>query len=107
MSALVMTPTTAEVSRCVVRLTTCTWADSRGVHIRTSLTFLRRKSFGFNMLQEEIAATGAEHACASIINLSECADGVYELISTNERRDWESGHIDAYDMVLVPWAQPQ
>jgi len=46
---------------------------------------------------------GPSEVTAAIVNLEECADGVYQVVICNESRDWESGIIDAYDYRLVPY----
>ena len=87
---------------CVVRISTTTWADRRGLHTKKSLLFLRRKCTGYNMIEEEVSAIGAEDALKNIINLDECGDGNYEVIVCNEKHDWESGHVDDYNLKLIP-----
>lgn len=89
---------------CVVKLTTTTWADKRGLHIKKSLAYLRRKCAGYNAIEEEVSATGADDTARIILNLDECEDGVYEVVVCNETHDWESGHIDSYDLKLIPFA---
>lgn len=89
---------------CVVKLTTTTWADKRGLHIKRSLTYLRRKCAGYNVIEEEIGAIGAEDTARTIINLDECEDGIYEAMVCNETHDWESGHVDGYDIKLITFA---
>lgn len=89
---------------CVVKLTTATWADKRGLHTKKSIIYLRRKCTGFNMLEEEDSAVGAVDAVNSIINLDECVDGIYEVVACNETHDWESGHVDGYDLKLIPFS---
>ncbi len=42
-----------QLNRCVVRLRTTMWADKSGLHTKKSLTFLRRKSEGFNVLEDD------------------------------------------------------
>lgn len=89
---------------CVIKLTTTTWADKRGLHIKRSLTYLRRKCAGYNAIEEEIGAIGAKDAARTIINLDECGDGIYEAVVCNETLDWESGYVDGYDIKLIPFA---
>lgn len=89
---------------CVVKLTTTTWADKRGLHTKKSLMFLRRKCAGFNVLEEDASEVGAVDAVNSILNLDECGDGLYEVVVCNETHDWESGHVDGYDLKLIPFA---
>lgn len=88
--------------REVVRVRTSVWGDRRGVHVRRSVTFLRRQSSGIGMLDAEISAVGAEQAVARILNLDECADGIYQVVLCNQKRDWETGYIDDYDFRLEP-----
>ena len=87
---------------CMVRVKTSMWSDARGAYIKKSLMFLRRKCKGFNVLEEDISAVGAEDVLPRIMNLSECGDGIYRLITCNESRDWETGYIDDYDYKLLP-----
>jgi hypothetical protein len=95
-------PVERNVNRCVVRVKTTTWADRRGLHTKKSLTFLRRQCEGFNLLEEDAEAIGAEDVVPRIMNLDECEDGIYDVVTCNESRDYETGHIDDYDYMLVP-----
>jgi hypothetical protein len=90
-----------QLNRCVVRLRTTMWADKSGLHTKKSLTFLRRKSEGFNVLEDDTSAVGAEGVLPRILNMDECPDGVYEVVTCNERHDYETGCIDDYDYRLV------
>ncbi len=90
-----------QLNRCVVRLRTTMWADKNGLHTKKSLTFLRRKSKGFNVLEEDASAAGVEEILPRILNMDECEDGVYEVVTCNESRDYETGYIDDYDYWLV------
>jgi len=86
---------------CVVRLTTSAWSDSRGVHLKKSLNFLKRKCKGFNLLYEDCSMIGPEEVIPRIINIYSVPDGVYRVVTCNESRDWESGYVDDYDYKLV------
>ena len=90
-----------QLNRCVVRLRTTMWANKSGLHTKKSLTFLRRKSEGFNVLEEDASAAGIEEVLPRILNLDECEDGIYEVVICNESHDWETGYIDDYDYRLV------
>lgn len=94
-------PVDVNVSRCVVRVKTTTWADKKGLHQKKSLTFLRRRCEGFNLLEEDAGAIGAEEVMPRILNLGECEDGIYKVVACNERRDYETGYVDDYDYRLV------
>ena len=47
-------------NKCVVRLKTPVWTDRFGLHVKKDVVFLRRKSHGFNMLEEEFGMIGAD-----------------------------------------------
>jgi hypothetical protein len=89
------------VDSCVVRLSTTMWVDKRGLSIKKSLIFLRKKCTGFNVLEEDVGNIGAEEVLLRILNLYECKDGIYEVVTCNESRDFETGYIDDYDYKLV------
>lgn len=89
--------------REVVRLTTNCWRDKRGLHIRRSLTTLKRQSSGYQILEEDCSMIGADEVVRQIVNLDECEDGVYLVVTCNESKDWETGFIDSYDYKLLPF----
>lgn len=89
------------MDRTVVRLRTTMWSDKNGLHLKKSLTFLRRKSEGFNVLEEDASAAGVEEVLPRILNLGKCEDGIYEVVVCNESHDWETGYVDDYDYRLV------
>ena len=91
-----------ERNRCVVRLRTTAWGDGRGLHIKRSLTYLRRQCVGHNGLQEDASAIGAEQAVTLITNLDQCPDGLYEVVVCDVLRDWETGYIDGWRYKLAP-----
>ena len=89
------------VSRCTVRVKTTVWEDERGLYMKKSLTFLKRQCEGFNILAEDVSAIGAEEVFQRILNLGEIEDGIYNVVTCNEKRDFESGYIEDYDYRLV------
>ncbi|MBV1889161.1 MAG: hypothetical protein KUG67_02840 [Proteobacteria bacterium] len=89
--------------RCVVRVRTCRWSNGRGLCLKKSVTVLKRKSSGYNLLEEDINNLGAEEVMACITNLNEVDDGLYLFSLTNISSDWETGQVDDYDYVLVPY----
>jgi hypothetical protein len=94
-------------SRSVVRLATSCWQDISGaIHIQKSLRPLKRKSSGYQFLQEDASMAGVDLVFNRITNLSQCEDGIYEVRTCNEYKDWETGHIEDYDYVLVPYQEP-
>lgn len=97
----------AERHRCVVRLSTTIWANSRGLHTKRSLTYLKRQCVGWNGLQDNTNAVGVEQTLRRITNFNECKDGVYEVVVCNISHDWESGHVDDWEHKLVPVIEAQ
>lgn len=96
--------TTMENHREVVRLRTSYWSDKGGVHMKKSLTRMRRKSVGsFELLNEDASMVGGDAVWEKIVNLHECRDGLYIFTTCNERRDWETGIVDDYDYKLLPY----
>ena len=91
------------VSREVVRLKTSCWKDKRGLHIRRSLTGLRRLSRGHQMLDEECDMMGPDEVAGIIVNLDECKEGIYVVETCNESKAWETGYVDSYDLKPVPF----
>lgn len=100
-------PPRSNENKCVVRLRTTAWTDARGVHRKQSITFLRNKCNGFNVLDEDSKNSDAESIFDRIPDLSAYDDGVYEVITCNETRDWETGYVDDYDYKLIPLDRPR
>lgn len=86
---------------CVVRLKTAIWADKRGVHSKQSLTFLKRRCKGFNILEEDCQNIGVNEVVPRIINLNQVVDGVYKVMICDEARDWETNNVEDYNYRLV------
>jgi hypothetical protein len=84
-----------------VRLTTSFWSDKNGLHTKKSLRYLRRRCEGHNFLEEDASNVGSDEVIGRIINLFELKDGVYKVVTCNEKRDWETGLIDDYDYKLL------
>lgn len=92
---------------CVVRLSTSVWHDGNGVHIKKTFRYLRKKCQGYNILDEDCTNGGADETVKRIINLGECKDGVYQVITCNEFAAWETPHIiEDYDYKLIPYDAP-
>lgn len=90
---------------CIVRVTTDYWSDSKGLYSKKSIKFLKRKCKGYSILQEDCSNIGAEEVFLRIENLNDVEDGIYEVIITNEQRDWESGYIEDYDYHLTKYTK--
>jgi hypothetical protein len=57
------------------------------------------------MLNEDASAIGVEHVLNHVENLYDTEDGVYEVVTCNHARDWETGCIDDWDYRLVPYEE--
>lgn len=100
---LKQTGETDDLPRSIVRFSTSSWKDKRGaLHFKKSITPLKTFSKGCQMLQEDADAVGAGEVIAWIQNMC-VADGLYEVVMCNVRRDWESGDISEYDYQLIPF----
>tara|TARA_R110002096_G_scaffold176849_1_gene353272 strand:- start:251 stop:547 length:297 start_codon:yes stop_codon:yes gene_type:complete len=94
-------------NRLVVRIKRSYWHDERGVHQKTDVGYLKRKSEGYNVLEEDCQNIGAEEVFPRIINLSDSPDGIYELAACNISRDWETGCVDEWDYKLSPYEEQE
>lgn len=97
-------PPEIDQPKCVViaRLSTSCWHNDKGIFLTKKLTFLKRRCAGHNFVEEDAKMVGADETIARIINFHESKDGIYKLVTCNERRDWETGVIDDYDFKLIP-----
>jgi hypothetical protein len=94
----------AQESCEVVKLSNFCYSDSKGcVHVEKRLTPMKRKSYGYQVLQEDIKMIGTSEVISRIINLQGFKDGIYSVITCHEKRDWESGYVEEYDYKLIPF----
>lgn len=96
-------PKPQETNLQVVRLSTSAWSDDRGVYLRKSLTTLKRKSSGYQILTEDVNNISPLEVIENIVNLNDCVDGIYKVEICNVSTDWETGYVESYDYKLVPF----
>ena len=89
--------------RCVVRLTTSFFKSGSRVVMQKSLNVLKKMSVGFNIMDEDVSMSGVEDFFDNLTNINDCPDGIYLVSTCNESTDWESGFLDDYDYVLIPY----
>jgi hypothetical protein len=90
-------------TKIVVRLTTSYWYGPDGLNMKQTLRFMRRQCTGYNFLYEDCSMIGAHEVMPRIVNLNECKDGLYEVVTCNEHGSWETPHIiEDYDYRLIP-----
>lgn len=87
----------------IFRLQTSCWHDQRSLHVKKSLTRLKRLSPGdYEHILDEAVNIGAYDAIEMITNLSECKDGIYKAVVIDEQIDWETGFVEDWRYKLVP-----
>lgn len=89
--------------KVIVRVKTSYYQRGRTFSESKDISFLRKKSEGFNFFEEDIKNIGVDLVLKNIINLHEVKDGVYQLIMVNEKIDWETGYIDSWDYKLIEY----
>ena len=88
--------------KLVVRVRTSHYAKRNGLVQTKSVTVMRRMSQGHDFLGEDASMVGADLVMARITNLHEVDDGLYQVVTVNEGRDWETGYLEEWDYKLVP-----
>jgi hypothetical protein len=88
-------------SKTIIRLCTSIWHDKRGFYVKKSINFLRRKSVGYNIIEEDISMD--DDVISRIVNFNECKDGIYEVVMCNISYDFETDYIDSYDYKLIKY----
>lgn len=94
----------------IVRVRTSYWSDKKKLIAKKEISFLKKKSIGFNFLAEDCQCIGADEVMPRFTNLYEVDDGIYQVGIINEYRDHETGNIEDYDYQLFPYdenATPQ
>lgn len=95
-----------EEYRVVIRVTTCYWKSVNGFHSRKDCVIRKRLSGkAHSWLDDEIDGCGVDIFMEHLIGLDTCKDGLYEIVSCNVSRDWETGYIDGCDWKLIPWIE--
>jgi phage FluMu gp28-like protein len=68
--------------------------------MKRSLRLLKRPSTAKWTFIDDCRETDATVVVQRITNLHECNDGLFEVIMTNEQRDWETGCVEDWDYEL-------
>ena len=93
---------------CVLRLKTKLKAHkSGGLTIKRKLKSATKYWFGYSLLEYELDNTSPEEVVGRIINFMTCADGLYTMVPSYERIYRETGHLDDYDLRLVPFTEEE
>lgn len=89
-----------DIPKCFVRLKINCWVGKNGtLNYKISIKPLIRK--GSDFIIDEANNFGANEVALKIINLLECHNGIYEIITCNHSKDWETGIIDDWDYKLI------
>lgn len=90
-------------TRHLVRLRRSMWSDDDGIYQKIELRTMKRITRdGYPILVEESRNCGADLVFGSITNLHQSPDGLYWVGICNEYRDYETGHMEDWDYVLIP-----
>lgn len=92
-----------QANKTIVRVRSTSWNDSRGIHAKKSLIFLRKKCNGTNVLEEDYGMAGTDTTLSYISNLWSCGDGIFEVLPYSMHRDHETGLLDDWYYKLVPY----
>lgn len=94
--------------RTVVRVSRNAWIDRRGdLHVEVKLSVLKRKSVGYNPIEEESIMETVLAFADRIVNLNDVPDGLYTVELMNTYRDYETGLVDDWSWKLVPYAEQE
>lgn len=91
-----------QINRVVVSIRTSCWSDEKGLYQTKSIKFLKRKSTGFNFIEEDISNIGPDLVINNIIDFNKAKDGKYQLIMCNYFTDHETGYVEDWDYKLIP-----
>ena len=89
-------------SVCIVRLSTSAWHDKRGVYLKKSLVFLRRRCKGFPVFEDDCSQSEVIDVLDRVLNIDTVPDGIYKVTPCNITTDFESGYVDDWDYRLDP-----
>ena len=89
--------------KTVIRLSTEFYQSGSKYIIKKVITPLKRKSSGYNLVVDGSYDVGVEEVLSNIINIDDCDDGIYEVVTTNISRDFWTGEIDDYQYKLIEY----
>lgn len=92
-------------NQLIVRIRTEYYSTKRGVAKTRKLETLKRKSSGFDFIEEDTAQVGADGVIETIINFDSVDDGIYEVIMINLCHDYETGMLEDWEYKLVPYEE--
>jgi len=89
--------------KCVVRLITSEFKTTSGYVLQKKLVPLKKKSNGYQCLQEDFS--NGEEILRQITNIYAVEDGIYEVRMCQLERDWETGYLEDWKLELVPYEE--
>lgn len=102
--SLDLNPVDSPKPKSVFRLRTSCWSDGNSIHVKKTLTRLKRLSIGdYEHLLDEAVNIGAHDAIGMITNLHECKDGLYVAKMINVQEDWETGITEDWEYRLISY----
>lgn len=89
---------------CIVRVGTEGFKRGDTYFYGRTLRVLKSKT-DFDAIHEESQNIGVQEALENIVNLQSVEDGLYRLVMYNLSHDWESGHIDDWNLKLIKYEE--
>lgn len=87
---------------CVVRVGTSGYRRGSTYHYTKTVRVMRTLTY-HDLMADECDAIGVQDAFENITNLYTVDDGLYNLVPCNVSYDVESGHLDDWNLKLVPY----
>lgn len=91
------------MNKSIIKIETSWYNNSRGLYTKKAITYLRRQTKGYHILEEDCRNSSSQDVITRIVNLDECEDGIYKVITCNEILDRETGYVDDYNYRLIPY----
>lgn len=90
------------VNRLIVKVSTSVFKQGNRYIYQKSLTPVKRKStLTMNDVMSDLESELPQLFSAWL------EDGLYELTATDFSRDWETGVIDNWNLILIPWVEKE
>lgn len=92
-------------NQTVVKVQTSNYVSGGRLVTKRTISTLKKKSFGYNDLFDLVSEIGPDEAISMLVNLDVVPDGIYKVIMANVSTDFETGHVDDYDLKLIPYQE--
>lgn len=86
--------------RIIVKLSTSSYFNKNSSSMMTTKKLYCMSSLSNGTLKDLIQDFDSDLP----VNLYDLEDGIYELTTCDETRDWETNVIDSYNLMLIPYS---